>query len=73
MEYREREIECKRLKPYFVTLQNAAGAAGFIGKGVEEKGGENQIQISPQNRPKRELKRQVIVGDLKQQKVLNQT
>ena len=48
----ERGRECmQELKTNFVTLQNAAGGSGYIGKGVEERGGKSNSNFLPKRPP----------------------
>ena len=51
MEYIEREIECKRLKPNLLTSQNTAGGPGYIGKRGGKKGGEWNSNFPPKVGP----------------------
>ena len=51
MKCREREIQCRRLKPNFLTLQKGAGGPGYIGKSVGKKGGKWISNFPPKVQP----------------------
>ena len=61
----------------FLTPKTQLGGLLYRHKRVEKKGenggGGNEIQNSPQNWPKMEIKGQVIVGDLKPKRALQQS
>ena len=51
MECREREIQCKRLKPKFLTPQMGAAGPRYIGKRGRKKGGEWNSNFPPKVGP----------------------